>query len=806
MTRTQCAVVALVACVAMMGLVTPAEAVTITVDGTVVFDAGGFEADTPGQLPGAAAVGTWNVGDNGDTRCRVVDNAPIAGAYEGAHALNFYRNEGDSAGATAVMASASTVGQTVKVTTMLYLQEFALPGWETKALSAQFGLLGGGLYLQNVQFGGGGVLQYYAGGWQSTSLTASFGAWHLLEVEYLTGADALTVTLDGGASVSIPAANVLASVDSVLFQVSNWYNDWYLDAVPADVLLNDTCARAMAIGDGTYGGSTALATADGTASCGTSDGTADVWYKVTPFNSGTLALATCGSEFDTVLSVYSSCGGGEIGCSDNCAGSPCGGTDSCLSVSVTAGSTYFVRVSGVSGAKGTYTLSVTTPPPPPPPPNDSCENAAAIGDGTVTGSTTWATGDGDASCGNSGTAVDVWYAYTATCDGVLSADTCGSAYNTVLSVHGECPGTLGNTLACSDDCAGTSASCLQTPVVSGQVYLIRVAGNGTARGDFTLHTSCGPATTTLALPLVQAFETDPAGSTGGWEVAPSLVMSPPPICSSPPLIEVITTDPSPAGGGTHSLKWFEPAGGTRSGVGLRWMPPASSTTGIMKLSYDFKIVQHTNRGLSFCLSGFAADGTLNLNVYGTRFDSTTDDGLPIGWNWYYGGEWHNIIPVTDVNQVIGHWFRCSATVDVGARTVDLTMTPLDDGGVGGHVLGEFGGGNPLDMDMANYTGFFVFQANPAATSEVIFDNLRVEIVGQEVCHPVWADHDGDNDVDQVDFGAFQACFTGATTGLLPGCYCFDRDKNSTVDRSDFASFELCVSGPSVPADTVLCAP
>jgi len=74
----------------------------------------------------------------------------------------------------------------------------------------------------------------------------------------------------------------------------------------------------------------------------------------------------------------------------------------------------------------------------------------------------------------------------------------------------------------------------------------------------------------------------------------------------------------------------------------------------------------------------------------------------------------------------------------------------------------------------------------------------------ECCHDPFADADGDTDVDQDDFGVFQACFTGANPS--PGafdpemCRCLDLDENSAVDEDDYGAFELCASGPDVPAD------
>ncbi len=75
-----------------------------------------------------------------------------------------------------------------------------------------------------------------------------------------------------------------------------------------------------------------------------------------------------------------------------------------------------------------------------------------------------------------------------------------------------------------------------------------------------------------------------------------------------------------------------------------------------------------------------------------------------------------------------------------------------------------------------------------------------------LCCPVpFADSDVDADVDQDDFGAFQACFTGPGPATVVGdCTCFDRDAGGTgdgdVDTDDLSAFEACASGPGVQAD------
>ena len=55
------------------------------------------------------------------------------------------------------------------------------------------------------------------------------------------------------------------------------------------------------------------------------------------------------------------------------------------------------------------------------PANDSCANAIAIGNATVSGTTVAATNDGSAACGASASNADVWYRYTASATTTISA-------------------------------------------------------------------------------------------------------------------------------------------------------------------------------------------------------------------------------------------------------------------------------------------------------------------------------------------------------------------------------------------------
>jgi len=79
--------------------------------------------------------------------------------------------------------------------------------------------------------------------------------------------------------------------------------------------------------------------------------------------------------------------------------------------------------------------------------------------------------------------------------------------------------------------------------------------------------------------------------------------------------------------------------------------------------------------------------------------------------------------------------------------------------------------------------------------------IKFMLYGQPACGDVFADADGDGDVDMLDFAAFQRCQTiGAAGGVSAECSCFDRPFDGVINADDLASFDKCASGANVPAD------
>lgn len=283
---------------------------------------------------------------------------------------------------------------------------------------------------------------------------------------------------------------------------------------------NNACdAAEVFTADGTLTGANETATTDGAAaSCGDlGAGTKDLFWRVTPPASGTLAVDLCLSTpffFDTVLSVHTGCPAtpaNVVLCNDDCApGGPCGFVKSCVSFPAVGGQDYYLRAAAFALANGTYALRVSAPPSPS---ADACGNAQPITAGqTIIGSLYGLTPDGESECVSADGNPDAWYSFTAACPGTLVVSTCGThdaggvdrGMDTVISIHDGCPGTLGNQRACSDNplppCAGDAGAPgdarASTTLAAGQTVRIRVshAAAGFGNGMFQLRAAFGLST------------------------------------------------------------------------------------------------------------------------------------------------------------------------------------------------------------------------------------------------------------------------------------------------------------------------
>jgi hypothetical protein len=115
-------------------------------------------------------------------------------------------------------------------------------------------------------------------------------------------------------------------------------------------------------------GSTVGSTGTDVSTCTVND-TNDVWHCWTADCSGLVTFETCGGpdpNFDTSLSIFDACGGQQIACNDD----GCGVQSRVFNVSVTEGTTYYLRVAGRGGDMGQYRVLV-----------NPCRSACCTSDG-----------------------------------------------------------------------------------------------------------------------------------------------------------------------------------------------------------------------------------------------------------------------------------------------------------------------------------------------------------------------------------------------------------------------------------------
>jgi hypothetical protein len=124
------------------------------------------------------------------------------------------------------------------------------------------------------------------------------------------------------------------------------------------------------------------------------------------------------------------------------------------------------------------------------PVNDNCDKAKAVGDvKNLAFDTTNATQDGP---GYYITSPNLWYCYTAMCNGCATASLVGSSFDTKIAVYDgcNCYPAEEDLIKTNDDFDGQQSQ-VTFPVKAGSQYLIEVGGfNATAKGQGVLNISC----------------------------------------------------------------------------------------------------------------------------------------------------------------------------------------------------------------------------------------------------------------------------------------------------------------------------
>ena len=122
------------------------------------------------------------------------------------------------------------------------------------------------------------------------------------------------------------------------------------------VIVGDGCMAAIdASAGGTFTGDSTCAANDAAGGCGAGDAP-DIYLRIALTEASTIAVDTSGTSFDSVLSLGTSCAGGELGCDDDSGGAAAARlTSASLSPGV-----YYAVLDGKAGAAGgTWRAQVT---------------------------------------------------------------------------------------------------------------------------------------------------------------------------------------------------------------------------------------------------------------------------------------------------------------------------------------------------------------------------------------------------------------------------------------------------------------
>lgn len=213
-----------------------------------------------------------------------------------------------------------------------------------------------------------------------------------------------------------------------------------------------------------------------------------VWWTWTAPAAGQATIDTIGSDFDTLLAVYT---GSTLQtlvevASDDQSG---GANTSRVVFGVAAGAVFQIAVDGWSGQTGAVQLHIALSGGAPP--NDRFADRLVLAGETVTatGTSTNASAEtGEPAHAGYRARRSVWWTWTAPGPGIVTLDTAESSFDTVLAVYtGASLPTLAPLAANDDGIPGTRASRVQFYVSGATVCQIAVDGYGGESGAVSLH-------------------------------------------------------------------------------------------------------------------------------------------------------------------------------------------------------------------------------------------------------------------------------------------------------------------------------
>jgi photosystem II stability/assembly factor-like uncharacterized protein len=252
-------------------------------------------------------------------------------------------------------------------------------------------------------------------------------------------------------------------------------------AVRFDGLTNDDFDTAALVASAPFADGRAIeaattATDDPPLPCAVDQGYQSVWYTFTPSTAGSALVSTAGSNYDTVLAVWTGTRGNLqlAGCSDDF-----DGPQSTVQFDAAAGTMYYIETAAKTQVDdGLLFISVYLPA------NDEFSGAQVVSGLPYSHSMdTTETSDSNDDppvpvCNLTPGRNSVWYIFTPDQSGLLTMDTLSSNYDTYLAVWSGYRGSL-KLVACNDDIdAVQTQSSLKAVLTAGTTYHIEVGQYG----------------------------------------------------------------------------------------------------------------------------------------------------------------------------------------------------------------------------------------------------------------------------------------------------------------------------------------
>jgi outer membrane protein assembly factor BamB len=216
---------------------------------------------------------------------------------------------------------------------------------------------------------------------------------------------------------------------------------------------------------------------------------ASLWWTWTAPQSGTYYFDTLGSDYDTVLGIYTGTSVSSLTLVASNDDAAVGTSTSHVSLNATAGTAYQIEVAGKNGASGFVALRIVTTPP-----NDSFAHAKlesgdpATGTFSVRGVTLYATSEpGEPNPTGAGGGHSVWYTWTAPVTGQFQLAAFSTNLDMVAAVYtGSSLQGLSLVAANNNESGANYDSLVTFTATAGQSYYFQVDSVGTLGGNFTL--------------------------------------------------------------------------------------------------------------------------------------------------------------------------------------------------------------------------------------------------------------------------------------------------------------------------------